>query len=66
MLWLISTETDMDLSGTAPEEVKLFMNLTAFRHHANVFDDKFFEKFPERSAIIELSAAGSLSPSRTL
>lgn len=38
------------LSGAAPEEMKLFMNLTAFRHHANVFDDKFFEKFPEAEA----------------
>jgi hypothetical protein len=40
----------MELSGTTPDEMKLFTNLIAFRHHANVFDDKFFEKFPEAEA----------------
>ncbi|HXO70041.1 MAG TPA: hypothetical protein VN838_13855 [Bradyrhizobium sp.] len=39
------------LSGTAPEEMTLFMNLTAFRFHSDVLDDEFFKKFPEAEAM---------------
>ena len=41
------------LSGTTPEEMTSFMNLTAFRFHANVFDDEFFKKFPEAEAMVK-------------
>jgi hypothetical protein len=50
IMTMLNCGSYMDLSGTAPEEMKLFANLTAFRHHANVLDDKFFEKFPEAEA----------------
>jgi hypothetical protein len=45
------------LSGTAPEEMTLFMNLTGSRFHANVFDDEFSKKFPEAEATANKLAA---------
>jgi hypothetical protein len=50
IMTMLNCASYMGLSGTAPEEMKLFMNLTAFRHHANVLDDKCFETFPEAEA----------------
>jgi len=50
ILTMLNCSSYMELSGTAPDEMTLFMHLTASRHHANVLDDKFFEKFPEAEA----------------
>src|SRR5260370_37698428 len=47
IMTMLNCASYIGLSGAAPEEMKLFMNLVAFRHHTNVLDDKFFEKFPE-------------------
>jgi hypothetical protein len=51
IMTMLNCASYMDLSGTAPEEMKLFANLTAFRHHVNVLDDTFFKKYPESEAI---------------